>query len=208
MMLRSLSFALFAVLACACRAGGGELLLDSHGHAMATLAGGCFWCLEASFEELPGVERVLSGYTGGQRLNPTDEEVSEGGTGHAEAIQVFFDSERLSYEELLDYFWRQIDPTDSGGQFDDRGDEYRTCIYYHSESQRTVAMESRRALGTSERFVGEIVTRIELAPAFYLAAERHQDFCTKNPDRYRASHAASGRDEFFKSVWSMDSKAK
>ncbi len=202
--LRALILALLSILFVGCRSAEVPVQTATSKEELATFAGGCFWCLEASFEAIPGVIDVLSGYTGGHQLNPTDDEVSDGGTGHAEAIQIRFDSEQLTYEQLLDHFWRQIDPTDAGGQFDDRGDEYRTAIFYHDVRQQLLAASSRQTLQRSQRFQQAIVTDIEPAGEFYLAAERHQNFCTKNPERYKASHAASGRDEFFRSVWSEE----
>lgn len=198
-MHRTILLLLLALFTSACKSRA-----PSSGANVATFAGGCFWCLEASFEQLDGVTDVVSGYTGGHVIDPTDEQVSDGDSGHAEAILIHFDGSRTSYDALLDLFWRQIDPTDAGGQFDDRGDEYRTVIYFHDAGQEQAARASKAALEQSAVFDGEIVTDIEPAAPFYPAADRHQNFCTRNPERFEASHAASGRDAYFKSVWDME----
>ncbi len=171
--------------------------------ALATFAGGCFWCMVAPFDQLPGVVRVVSGYTGGHKENPTYEEVCAGGTGHAEAVQITYDPSVISYRELLNVFWRQIDPTDPGGQFYDRGDSYRTAIFYHDEEQRRLAEESKRELEQSGRFDKPIVTEIVPAGKFYPAEEYHQDYYRKNPLRYRMYRQGSGRDEFIARHWTM-----
>src|SRR4030043_1180593 len=138
----------------------GEMTKESENLKKATFAGGCFWCTEADFEKLPGVVKVISGYTGGQKENPSYPEVSSGSTGHVEAIQVYYDPSKLTYTELLDYFWRHIDPTDSGGQFVDRGFQYRSAIFYHDEEQKSLAEKSKEALSRSNRFEKPIVTEI------------------------------------------------
>ncbi len=171
----------------------------------ATFAGGCFWCMEPPFEKLPGVKEVISGYTGGNEANPTYKEVSAGGTGHLESVEVIFDPAKVSYEKLLDVFWRQIDPTDAGGQFVDRGLQYRTAIFYHSSEQKTLAEKSREAIGKSGRFDKPIVTEVRPAGPFYKAEEYHQDFYKKNPIRYKFYRYNSGRDQFLTKVWG-DSK--
>lgn len=168
---------------------------------VATFAGGCFWCMIAPFAELPGVEKVVSGYTGGHKENPTYEEVASKTTGHHEAVQITFDPDKTSYEELLDTFWRQIDPTDPGGQFADRGEPYRTAIFYHSEEQKQKAESSKRALAASGRFDKPIVTKILPAQTFYPAEEYHQDFYKKNPFHYEHYRRGSGRDDFIKKHW-------
>jgi len=167
----------------------------------ATFAGGCFWCTQADFEKIPGVVRVTAGYTGGHRPNPTYEEVSAGGTGHVEAVQVVFDPEKVSYRELLDYFWRHVDPTDSGGQFVDRGPQYRSVIFYHDEEQKRQAEESKKELGASGRFAKPIVSEILPFTKFYPAEDYHQDYYKKNPIRYDFYRWNSGRDQFLKKVW-------
>ncbi|HSW64373.1 MAG TPA: peptide-methionine (S)-S-oxide reductase MsrA [Dissulfurispiraceae bacterium] len=167
----------------------------------ATFAGGCFWCMEPPFEKLEGVKDVISGYTGGQKVNPTYEEVSSGTTGHAEAIRVIYDPARVSYQKLLATFWRQIDPTDAGGSFVDRGSQYRSAIFYHNEEQRRLAEQSRAELGKSGRFLKPVVTEIAEAGVFYQGEEYHQDYYKKNPIRYRYYRYNSGRDQFIKKNW-------
>jgi peptide methionine sulfoxide reductase msrA/msrB len=167
----------------------------------ATLAGGCFWCMVPPFEKLDGVTEVLSGYTGGHKENPTYEEVSAGKTGHVESVQVTFDPSKISYEKLLGVFWRQIDPTDPGGQFVDRGAQYRSVIFYHTPEQKALAEKSRDELQRSGRFQKPIVTEILPAGKFYKAEEYHQDYYKKNPIRYKFYRFNSGRDQFLKKVW-------
>jgi peptide methionine sulfoxide reductase msrA/msrB len=174
---------------------------ESTKHLMAaTFAGGCFWCVQADFEKVPGVVKVISGYTGGQKENPTYEEVSAGGTGHVEAVQVYYDPQRVSYEELLNYFWRHVDPTDPGGQFVDRGSQYRTVIFYHDEEQRVLAEESEKRLAESGRFKKPIVTEIIKFEKFYPAEDYHQDFYKTHGARYKFYRWASGRDQFLEKV--------
>jgi len=168
---------------------------------IATFAGGCFWCTEADFEKLPGVVKVVSGYTGGSKEMPSYEEVSAGGTGHIEAIQVYYDPDQLSYEKLLDYLWKHIDPTDVEGQFVDRGSQYRSAIFYHDEEQKRLAEESKRALDKSGVFDMPIVTEILMFTKFYEAEEYHQDYHKKNPLRYKFYRYGSGRDQFLKQTW-------
>ncbi len=167
----------------------------------ATFAGGCFWCMESVFEKVPGVVEVVSGYTGGEMENPTYEEVSSGKTGHFEAVTVTYDPRRVSYEELLTVFWQNIDPTDPGGQFVDRGPQYRTAIFYHDERQKLLAGESKRALEASGRFSHPIVTEIRPLSVFYPAEEYHQDYYKKCPVRYELYRSLSGRDQFKKKYW-------
>jgi peptide methionine sulfoxide reductase msrA/msrB len=167
----------------------------------ATLAGGCFWCMEPPFEKLDGVKAVISGYTGGNDLNPTYEKVSAGKTGHTEAVEITFDPAKISYEELLNIYWRQINPTDSGGQFVDRGSQYRTAIFYHSQEQKTLAEKSKEDLGKSGIFNKPLVTEILPAGTFYRAEEYHQDYYIKNPIRYKVYRFASGRDQYLDRIW-------
>lgn len=169
--------------------------------AVATFAGGCFWCVEADFDKIPGVVKTISGYTGGQVANPKYEEVSHGGTGHLESVEVHFDTSRVSYEGLLTAFWRMIDPTDAGGQFVDRGQHYSTAIFYHDETQRASAEASRKALEESSRFDKRIVTPILPASTFYAAEDYHQDFHTKSAIRYSYYRHRSGRDQFLEKTW-------
>jgi methionine-R-sulfoxide reductase/methionine-S-sulfoxide reductase len=172
-------------------------------HELATFAGGCFWCMVSPFEERPGIIRVVSGYTGGHKPNPTYEEVCEGTTGHYEAVQITFDPDVFPYEQLLDIYWRQIDPTDAEGQFHDRGPSYRPAIFYHNEEQKKLAEESKRKLEESGIFDKPIVVPILPASEFYPAEDYHQDYHKKNPLRYRLYRQGSGRDAFIERHWSM-----
>lgn len=167
----------------------------------ATFAGGCFWCMVKPFDRYDGVESVLSGYTGGDVKNPTYELVCTNTTGHREAVQITFDEEKISYNELLDIFWRQINPTDSGGQFFDRGDSYKTAIYYHTEVQRAAAEQSKVNLGSSGRFTEKIATDILPAKTFYEAESGHQDYYMKNPTHYNRYAVGSGRENFKAENW-------
>ncbi len=168
----------------------------------ATFAGGCFWCMEPPFEKLDGVKEVISGYTGGEKVNPTYEEVSAGGTGHVEAVEISYDPTKISYSKLLDVFWRQIDPTDPDGQFVDRGKQYRSLIFYHDDEQRKLAEKSKKKLDESGRYEKPIVTEIVKAQPFYRAEEYHQDFYKKSSVRYKYYRFLSGRDQFLKKIWS------
>jgi peptide methionine sulfoxide reductase msrA/msrB len=172
----------------------------------ATFAGGCFWCTEADFEKLPGVVKVISGYAGGHKENPTYEEVSSGTTGYVEAIQVYYDPTKVTYEELLNYFWRHIDPTDPGGQFVDRGPQYRSVIFYQNEDQKELAEKSKEALEKSGKFGKPIVTEIVKFTSFYEAEEYHQDYYKKHPLRYKFYRYGSGRDQFLEKVWEKESE--
>ena len=168
---------------------------------LATFAGGCFWCMEAPFEKLDGVSKVVSGYTDGHKINPTYEEVSAGTTGHTEAIQIFYNSQKVSYKELLSIFWRQIDPTDEGGSFVDRGSQYRSGIYYHNEKQKNEAIASKEELEKLGKFSNPIVTEITQFDKFYNAEEYHQDYYKKNPVHYNVYRSGSGRDQYIKKLW-------
>ena len=167
---------------------------------VATFAGGCFWCVEADFDKVKGVLTTVSGYTGGNVTNPSYEQVSAGGTGHYEAVQVYYDPNQVSYETLVDYFWRHIDPTDASGQFCDKGDQYRTAIFYSNGTQRKIAETSKAALLTSGQFEA-VVTAILPAKTFYPAEEYHQEFYLKNPVRYRYYRFTCGRDQRIKKLW-------
>lgn len=171
---------------------------------LATFAGGCFWCMVPPFDNLPGVIKVVSGYTGGHKADPTYEQVCSQKTGHCEAVQVTFDPEEISYDELLDVFWRQIDPTDPDGQFFDRGETYRTAIFYHNEEQKQKAEASKRALSQSDRFAKPIATKILPAGPFYPAEECHQDYYKKNPLHYNQYRRGSGRDTFLTKHWGRE----
>ncbi len=170
-------------------------------YAVATFAGGCFWCMEPPFRKLNGVVDVISGYTGGDTENPTYEQVTAGGTGHIEAVEIIYDESLISYESLLEVYWRQINPTDDGGQFVDRGYSYTSAIFYHDEVQRELAESSKEALKASNRFDEPLVTPIREAMTFYRAEEYHQNYAEKNPLRYNFYTRNSGRDEFLDGVW-------
>lgn len=168
---------------------------------VAIFAGGCFWCIEPPFQQLNGVIKVEPGYTGGKTINPTYDEVCSGETGHIESIRVTFDPSKISYSQLLDVFWRQIDPTDIGGQFVDRGSQYATAIFFHNEEQRRSAVASKKALDEGGTFKAPVVTAILPAQQFYLAEDYHHDFHNKSPVRYKSYRSASGRDNFLARVW-------
>ncbi|HEX5758634.1 MAG TPA: peptide-methionine (S)-S-oxide reductase MsrA [Thermoanaerobaculia bacterium] len=168
--------------------------------AKATFAGGCFWCMEPPFDELPGVVATISGYTGGRQKNPTYEGVSSGGTGHAEAVEVRYDPAKVSYAKLLEVFWKNVDPTVEDRQFCDVGEQYRTAIFYHGEEQRRLADESKRKLEAT-RFRGGVRTEIVAAGPFYPAEEYHQDYYRKNPIRYKLYRTGCGRDRRLEEVW-------
>jgi peptide methionine sulfoxide reductase msrA/msrB len=168
---------------------------------LAIFAGGCFWCMEPVFRIQKGVKDAVVGYSGGTIKNPTYDQVSTGKTGHREAIQITFDPTVTPYEKLLDIYWHNIDPTDEGGQFADRGDQYQTAIYFHDEDQREKAEESRETLEKSGRFRPPIATQILRYRNFYPAEEVHQRYSQKNPLRYALYHEGSGRDEFLAGTW-------
>ena len=173
----------------------------SAGQAAATFAGGCFWCVEADFEKVTGVNEVISGYAGGEKANPSYAAVSSGQTRHLEAAQVIFDPAQVSYAQLLEVFWTHVDPTDNGGQFVDRGPQYRTAIFYHNREQKELAEKSRKALNDSGIFDQPIVTEIRQLNAFYQAEGYHQDYYKNHSIRYRFYRYNSGRDQFLKGVW-------
>lgn len=178
------------------------------GFEKATFAGGCFWCMVPPFEKADGVISVASGYTGGHVVNPTYEQVSSGVTGHLEAIQVTYDPKVISYKDLLDIFWRQIDPTDPGGQFVDRGAQYRSAIFYHTDQQKELAEASKEQMAKSGRFDKPIVTEIIKYDVFYPAEEYHQDYYKKNPIRYKYYRYRSGRDQYLEKIWGKDAKSE
>lgn len=169
--------------------------------ATAIFAGGCFWCMEPPFAMLAGVISVTPGYTGGEKANPTYEEVCSGRTGHAEAVEIQFDPEKTGYGELLEVFWRNIDPSDGGGQFADRGSQYRTAIFVHDGEQERLAHESKAKLQAVGKFTSPIRTEIVAAGIFYPAEEYHQDYYRKNPVRYENYRYGSGRERYLKEVW-------
>ena len=202
MILRSIIFSMYCLLVGVAYAETMDTdALNTDTFETATFAGGCFWCMQTPFDGLEGVVSTTVGYSGGQRLNPSYEEVSAGGTGHAEAIQVTFDPARVSYDILLDAFWRQIDPTDGGGQFVDRGNQYRSAIFYHNEVQRQQALASKASLEVSGRFDKPLVTEIVPASTFYAAEDYHQRYYEKNPIRYKFYRYGSGRDRYLEKVW-------
>ncbi|CEK36160.1 MAG: peptide-methionine (R)-S-oxide reductase MsrB [Paraclostridium sordellii] len=168
---------------------------------LATFAGGCFWCMFKPFSNYDGVEKIIAGYTGGIAENPTYEEVCSEITGHLEAIQIVYDDTLVRYEDLLDIFWKQIDPTDEGGQFNDRGNRYKTAIFYHDENQKKLAIESKEALEKSNLFEDPIMTEILPAEKFYIAEEYHQDYYKKEPIHYELYFRGSGRYDFIKNNW-------
>ncbi len=168
----------------------------------ATFAGGCFWCMEAPFQKLEGVIEVISGYTGGSKVDPTYEQVSSGMTDHLEAIQITYNPGRISYEALLEIYWRQIDPTDDGGSFVDRGPQYRSAIFYHDKQQQELAVLLKEKMNSNGRYDHPIVTEIREARPFYAAEDYHQDYYKKNPVRYKFYRAGSGRDRYLEKVWS------
>jgi methionine-S-sulfoxide reductase len=167
----------------------------------AIFAGGCFWCMVKPFDKQPGIIEVISGYTGGTIENPTYEQVCSGVTGHYEAVQIVFDQATFSYEKLLELYWQQIDPTDPGGQFYDRGKSYQTAIFYQNDRQKELAMDSKQKLEESGRFSKPIVTPILPAQKFYPAENYHQYYYKKNPVHYQSYHAGSGRASFIKTYW-------
>ena len=168
----------------------------------AVFAGGCFWCIEADFEKLPGVREAISGFSGGHIANPSYKQVSKGGTGHIESVKVYYDPKTTHYAELVDSFWHMIDPIDNGGQFVDRGPEYRSQIFYQTDEQKDLAENSRRLLDASKRFPTPVATEIKKLEAFYPAEDSHQDYYKKNPLRYKYYRAKSGRDAYLATIWS------
>lgn len=167
----------------------------------ATFAGGCFWCMVKPFDELPGIQSVISGYTGGTKENPTYQEVCSETTGHYEAVQITYDSVIFPYEKLVELYWQQIDPTDEGGQFYDRGTSYQTAIFYHNDEQRKIAEASKERLNQSGRFTKPIATPILPAKEFYPAEDYHQHYYKKEPERYQAYQIGSGRKAFQERFW-------
>jgi peptide-methionine (S)-S-oxide reductase len=172
----------------------------------ATFAGGCFWCMQAAFDDVAGIVSTTAGYTGGHKVNPTYEEVSAGDTGHAEAVQIVYDPEKITYERILDIFWHNVDPTDAGGQFCDRGDEYRSEIFYYNDEQKRLAETSKAALDKSKPFKAPIVTKIVLAGPFYPAEDYHQEYHKKNPLRYKIYRYGCGRDRRLQELWGKEAR--
>lgn len=179
----------------------GERMSQKKTVQTAIFAGGCFWCMVKPFDQWDGIQSVTSGYTGGHKENPSYEEVKSGKSGHYEAVEIKYEPEIFSYEKLLEIFWQQIDPTDAGGQFQDRGESYRSAIFYLNETQKKLAEDSKRQLEASGRFNKPIVTDILPAARFYPAEEYHQDFYKRHKQEYENDRAKSGRDEFFSIHW-------
>lgn len=208
-MRRILSVILILILTSGCNGnspsqkGADTMTEQKQSTRTATFAGGCFWCVQSDFKKAPGVIQVVSGYTGGSGENPTYENYSR--TGHVEAVQIAYDPERISYEELLDVFWRHIDPTDGGGQFVDRGPHYRSVIFYHDEHQRKAAEKSKQDLDQSGKFARPMATEILPATRFYEAETYHQDYDIKNPLHYQRYRSGSGRDRLREKVWGKES---
>lgn len=178
---------------------------DNSSRKLATFAGGCFWCMVQPFERLEGVHEVISGYTGGYKVNPTYREVTMGNTGHFEAVQVSYDPMVVPYGRLLSIFWKQIDPTDPVGQFADKGLQYRTAIFFHDEEQRLLAEASKAEMEKSGKFNAPIAVKILAASTFYVAEEYHQDYHKKNQDHYTRYKYGSGRVKFLEETWGGDS---
>lgn len=172
----------------------------------ATFAGGCFWCMVKPFDQWDGIHKVISGYSGGHIESPTYEQVKSGKSGHYEAVQITFDPDIFPYENILEIYWQQIDPTDGGGQFQDRGEQYRTAIFYHNKEQKEKAEQSKIELEKSGKFTKQIVTKILPAAPFYPAEDYHQDFYKKNPEKYQQERIESGRDEYIQKHWEQRKK--
>ncbi len=167
----------------------------------AIFAGGCFWCMEPPFDKLAGVKETLSGYAGGENANPSYKQVSRGGTGHAEVVQITYDPTKVSYEELLKVFWMNVDPLDAGGQFCDRGDQYRTGIFPLNDAQRIAAEGSIATLNSSKKLGRDVVTKVELGAIFYAAEKYHQNYYQRNPIRYKYYRRGCGRDKRLEALW-------
>ncbi len=199
--------ALFAPLAFACQSSPEESTEPSEATEsrsnleVATFAGGCFWCMQPPFDDIDGVESTVVGYTGGDEEEPTYNQVTSGTTGHVEAVEVRYDEDEVTYGELLDVFWRSIDPTDDGGQFADRGDHYRTFVFYHDDDQRQLAEDSRAKLDETGPFDDPVVTEIEAVGTFWIAEDYHQDYSIENPEHYEQYYVGSGRAGFLEETW-------
>lgn len=183
---------------------GGNMKKESQSTQTAVFAGGCFWCIEAAFEKVDGVMEAISGYTGGTEPDPTYEQVSTGTTGHVEAVKVIYDPGMITYEELLDIFWTQIDPTDPAGQFVDKGSQYRTAIFFGNSQEKELAEKTKKRLEDSGRFDRSIVTEILPLGAFYPAEDYHQNYYKANPIRYESYRSGSGRDRFMERAWNKE----
>ncbi len=199
----SLAFFLFGLALSGASIAADNSVPRPDGAATAVFAGGCFWCIEADFEKLPGVFDAESGYAGGTLKNPTYEQVSSGGTGHTEVVRVYYDPRKVSYPQLVDYFWRHIDPTVKDRQFCDGGSQYRSAILYQNDAEKSVAQASKAALEKSKRFAN-VHTEIIPVGTFYSAEEYHQDYYKKNPVRYKYYRTSCGRDARVKELWGKD----
>lgn len=197
---------LFTLFAGYTKADVDKKAFDTKNLAKATFAGGCFWCMEPPFEQLDGVIEVTSGYSGGEVENPTYEQVTSGKTGHLETVQILYNPQKISYKELLEVFWRNIDPTDVYGQFVDRGPQYGTAVFYHDEAQKELAEASKEKLGGSGKFDQPIVTEIRAFKNFYPAEDYHQNYYKTNSGRYNFYKMASGREKFLEKKWKDDEK--
>ena len=175
---------------------------------LTTIAGGCFWCIEASFEGIDGIISVISGYSGGKEKNPTYKQVSSGKTGHMESVQITYNPEVISYSEIIDVFWQQFDPTDAGGSFYDRGTQYQSAIFYHSKEQKEIALASKNRLQESGIFDKNIVTPVKEFDSFYPAEDYHQDYYKKDSVKYKSYRKGSGRDSFIAKYWNVPSSEK
>jgi peptide-methionine (S)-S-oxide reductase len=200
-MKKLVSLALSAILPLFGAAYADPSAATNKGQAIATFAGGCFWCMEHPYDELKGVISTTAGYAGGQLKNPSYEQVSAGGTGHAESIQVAYDPKKVSYQKLLDVFWHNIDPLTENAQFCDSGHQYRSAIFYHNEEQKRLAQQSKQRLEKSERFTQPIVTEIVKTGPFYPAEDYHQDYYLKNPLSYKFYRYTCGRDQRLEELW-------
>ena len=178
--------------------------MDRSGSKIATFAGGCFWCMESAYDGYDGVMDVVSGYSGGEEENPNYEQVSSGQTGHVESVQVFYDESKIDYKDLLEIFWRQIDPTDDGGSFADRGSQYKSVIFYHDEEQKKLAEDSLKKMDESGKYDKQIVTKIISSDKFYPAEEYHQDYHVNHPVKYKYYRFGSGRDQYREKIWGED----
>ena len=204
-MLRKLLIALIAGVALPAVALAGQAATDTTAqpsqYETAVFAGGCFWCVESDFDKVPGVVATISGYTGGHKLNPTYKEVSAGGTGHTEAVQVVYDPAKVSYKALTDGFWHTIDPTTADRQFCDRGSHYRSAIFYSTPEQKQIVEQSKREVEKTKSFKAPIVTEITQATTFYPAEEYHQGYYKRNPIRYNYYRLSCGRDQRLEQLW-------
>jgi peptide-methionine (S)-S-oxide reductase len=200
-MIRTVLLGTLLLVALAVTLSHAEQPADSRPVAKATFAGGCFWCMEPPFDKLEGVLSTTSGYIGGHTKQPTYKEVSAGGTGHTEAVEIIYDPAKITYAKLLEVFWRNIDPLTANAQFCDRGTQYRAGIFYHDATQKQLAEASKQALETSKRFKEPIVTEVTPASTFYPAEDYHQDYYQKNPLRYKFYRYNCGRDQRLQELW-------